>query len=99
MEIYLCYTLLDYDIIEGEYVLEVYDFKDGYYDVKTFKSFAGLVNYYQEELLDILQVSESNILQITTNSYQRKLGINEYKSLDEEELIKCFKKHRKKSKV
>ena len=84
MEEYKCYVLLDYDVIEQKYLLEVYDFRDAYFDVKTFKSFSDLVNYYHDKLSKTLQVKKQDILQISTNSYQRKLGLNDYKKLDEE---------------
>lgn len=84
MEEYKCYALLDYDVIEQKYLLEVYDFRDAYFDVKEFDNFSDLANYYSDELCKTLQVEELDILQITTNSYQRKLGLNDYKKLDKE---------------
>ena len=85
---YKCYVLLDYDVIEQEYLLEIYDFKDAYFDVKSFKTFSDLVNYYHDKLSKILQIDEEDILQITSNSYSRKFQADDYKKLDEKRLFK-----------
>lgn len=84
MEEYKCYVLLDYDVIEQKYLLEVYDFRDAYFDVKSFENFSDLVNYYHDNLIKILQIDEQDILQITSNSYARKFQADDYKKLDEE---------------
>ena len=83
MEKYKCYVLLDYDVIEQKYLLEVYDFRDAYFNVKTFENFSDLVNYYHDNLIKILQIDEQDILQITSNSYSRKFQADDYKKLDE----------------
>ncbi len=88
MEQYKSYVLLDYDIVKSKYLLEIYDFKDNYFNIKEFNFFDDLVNFYHEELGQILQIDEKDILTITSNSYQRKLGVNEYKKLEEEITIK-----------
>lgn len=73
MEVYKCYILLDYDVIEQKYLLEVYDFRDSYFDVQEFENFNDLVNYYYDDLMEILQVDEHDIFKITSDSYSRKI--------------------------
>ena len=88
MKEYKCHVLLDYDVIEQKYLLEVYDFRDTYFDVKSFENFSDLVNYYHDNLTKILQIEEQDILQITSNSYSRRFQAEDYKKLDEKRLFK-----------
>ena len=87
-ENYDCYVLLDYDVIKNKYILEIYDFRDYYLNVKTFDTFSDMVDYFHNELPIVLQVKQQNVLQICSNTYQRKLGLNDYKKLDEETIFK-----------
>ena len=85
MEKNKCCVLLDYDVIEEKYLLEIYDFRDAYFDIKRFDNFSDLVNYYHDNLSKILQIDEQDILQITSNSYERKHKIYYYEKFDKED--------------
>ena len=76
-ENYLCYVLLDYDFIKKEYLLEFYDFRDCYFNIKNFNNYSDMINYYHNELKDFLKVKDKDILQVYSISYRQQLGVDE----------------------
>ena len=49
---------------------------------------SDLINYYHDKLINILGINERDILQITSNSYQRKFQQENYKKIRIERLFK-----------
>ena len=84
MELYKAYALLDYDVKTKKYLLEIYDFRDSYFAVEEFDTFSDLYNYFNDELPKFLGIHSTHILQVCSNSYQRKLRINETEPLTED---------------
>ena len=72
VEKYNAYALLDYDDERSIYLLEIYDFRDGFFDIKEFETFSDLVNFYTDELCELLHVKDSDILQVISKSYQKQ---------------------------
>ncbi len=70
MELYKAYALLDYDVLEKKYRLEIYDFRDGYFKIKNFDTFSDLENYYHDFLPEFLRLDFRDILQVCSVSYQ-----------------------------
>ena len=72
VEKYKAYVLLDYDDERSIYLLEIYDFRDDFFDIKEFEMFSDLVNFYTDELCELLHVKDSDILQVLSKSYQKQ---------------------------
>ena len=75
MQGYKAYVLLDFDDVNFAYILEVYDFRNDYFDVKEFECYSDFINYFHDELCSFLQVEESDILQVISRSYQKKMDL------------------------
>lgn len=75
MQGYKAYVLLDFDDVNFAYILEVYDFRNDYFEVKEFDCYSDFINYFHDELCSFLQVEESDILQVISRSYQKKMDL------------------------
>lgn len=75
MDKYLCYVFVDYDVIERKFLLEFYDFRNTYFDVKEFETVVELHYFVNTELLAFLQVKATDILFLNSNAYTRKIGL------------------------
>lgn len=75
MQGYKAYVLLDFDDVNFAFILEVYDFRNDYFEVKEFECYSDFINYFHDELCSFLQVEESDILQVVSRSFQKKMDL------------------------
>ena len=70
---YKAYVFLDFDDVNCNYILEIYDFRDDFFEVKEFETYSDFINYFHDELCPFLQLEEFDIFQVTSRSYQKKI--------------------------